>query len=73
MCIFIVVISIFEVMIRSSHGDVSAAVGVCDSALCPRRLPSYVVADGASFIVCLDFCLSRLVCDVYFYCGNKHF
>ena len=54
-------------------GDVSGEVGVCDSASCPRRLPSYVVAVGASFTVCLDYCLSRLVCDVCFYCGNKCF
>ena len=47
--------------------------GVCDSASCPRRLPSYVVVDGASSIVCLVYCLSLLVCDVYFYCGNKDF
>jgi hypothetical protein len=40
---------------------------MCDFASCPRRLPSYVVADGASFIVCLVYCLSRLVCDVYFF------
>ena len=98
MCTFIVVIRIFEVMIRSPHrpqlvhmspsgrrrvastgrphcphGDVSEEAGVCDSALSPRRLPSYVVADGASFIVCCAYCLSRLVCDMYFYCGNKNF
>jgi len=24
-------------------------------------------------IVCLVYCLSHLVCDVYFYCGNKDF
>jgi selenocysteine lyase/cysteine desulfurase len=49
---------------------------MCDSASCPRRLPyvvADVVADGASFIVCFVYCLSRLVCDVYFYSGNKHF
>jgi hypothetical protein len=34
---------------------------------------SYVVVVGASFIVCLYYCLSCLVCDVYFYCGNKYF
>jgi hypothetical protein len=49
--------------------DVSAVAGVCDFASCPRRLLSYVVAVGVSFIVCLYYCLSRLVCDVYFYCG----
>jgi hypothetical protein len=54
-------------------GDVSAAAGVCDFASCPRRLQSYVVAVGASFIVCLDYYLSRLICDMYFDCGNKYF
>jgi hypothetical protein len=54
-------------------GDFSAAAGVCDSASCPRRLPSYVGVDGASFIVCLVYCLSHLVCDVYLYCGIKIF
>jgi hypothetical protein len=32
-----------------------------------------VVVDGASFIVCLVYCLSHLVCDVYLYCGIKDF
>ena len=54
-------------------GDVSAASGVCDSDSCPRRLPSYVAVAVALFIVCLDHCLFRLDCDVYFCWRNKIF
>jgi hypothetical protein len=57
---------------RVSDNGLRALAGLT-ALTCPRRLPSYVVVDGASFIVCLVYCLSHLVCDVYFYCGNKDF
>jgi hypothetical protein len=64
-----------EVLILLMHTKYNGVCcrAVCVGVTCPRRLPSYVVADGASFIVCLVYWLSRLVCDVYFCCGSKHF
>jgi hypothetical protein len=54
--------------------DLSSCWQVSDDGLRALvGLTALTALDGASFIVCLVYCLSLLVCDVYLYCGIKDF